>query len=179
MLTRALLFFFLLSAPVTLGAQTSFRHAVDYNDFIIGEQTRIGNAINGFNEACGKGKLKQMNTKHAEVLAQIKTSLTAVKALKPYKHNTAFRDAAIDLFEMYESVAANEYMEIIALMNEGIDVGNNRAKFIDVLGKIDIRSKKVNDNFLAKQKAFAEEFGLKLEENKYEQNEKAKSETPE
>jgi len=174
MFTRAFLFFLLLAVPVMLPAQTSFKHAVDYNDFIIGEQTKIGTAINAFNEACGKGKLNQMNTRHAEVVAQIKTSLAAVKALKPYKNNTAFRDAAVSLFQMYESIAGNEYLEIIALMNEGIDVGNNRSRFIDVLGKIDIRSKSVNDSFLAKQKAFADEFGVKLEENRSEQEPKTK-----
>lgn len=175
MFTRTLLFFLLIGLAPVLPAQTTFRYAVDYNDFIIGEQNKIGTAINGFNEACGKGKLNQMNTRHAEVVAQIKTSLAAVKALKPYKNNSEFRDAAIALFEMYQSIAGNEYLEIIALMDEGIDVGNNRSRFIDVLGKIDIRSKSVNDTFLAKQKAFAEQFEVKLEENKYEQNEKSKT----
>lgn len=161
--------FFILGLIVSPSfAQTSFRYAVDYNDFIIAEQTKIGTVINDFMKACGKGRIKDMENKHVLVIKQIDASLLAIKGLKPYKNNVAFRDAGIRLFDTYKSIAQSEYLDIIALMNEGIEVGDNRARFNNVIFKIDERIKPSSDKFLVEQINFAEAFKVNLGANQLE-----------
>jgi len=171
-------FFVFTAAISTLNAQVTFKNAVDYNDFIVNEQNKIGVVINDFMKACGKGKLKDMDTRHADVIKQIDASLVAINAMPAYKGNVGFRDAASELFEVYKSIAQREYRDIIALMNEGIDVGQNRARFNNVLFKIDEKSKPFSDKFLTEQIKFAETFKISLGANELEKQEEQKDAKP-
>lgn len=173
MRTSIFAIFFIISAiSLPVAAQNTFKYAVDYNDFIINEQNKIGGIINGFMLASGKGKLKEMSMKHDEVIKQIDASTELVKALKPFKNNSSFKNAALDLFAMYKSISQNEYMDIMALVNEGTEVGNNRSKMYQIMMRIEEKSKPVNDAFLAKQAEFAAEFNVNLGENNLEKQQK-------
>lgn len=175
MRTSLLAVFFVLTAVInTVSAQVTFKNAVDYNDYIINEQNKIGVAINGFMKACGKGKLKDMDTRHADVIKQIDASIVAINAMPAYKGNVGFKNAASELFEVYKSIAQREYRDIIALMNEGIEVGDNRARFNNVLYKIDEKSKPFSDKFLTEQVKFAESFKISLGANELEKQEEQK-----
>lgn len=171
-------FFVFTAAISTLNAQVTFKNAVDYNDYIINEQNKIGLSINEFMKACGKGKLKDMDTRHAAVIKQIDASLMAIQNLSAYKGNIGFKNAALELFEVYKSIAQREYRDIIALMNEGIDVGQNRARFNNVLFKIDEKSKPFSDKFLTEQIKFAETFKISLGANELEKQEEQKDAKP-
>ncbi len=168
------MFLLFMATSPSLLAQKTFQYAVDYNDFIIQEQNKIGMAIQDFMQACGKGKKKSMTEKHALVLQQVDLSTQELKSLPPYKGNTQFKEAALRLFAMYKSVAQNEYMDIIAIVDEGMDISNNAQRFQNVLMRIEERSKQVNDDFLAAQAVFATQFKVNLGENNLEKDLKDK-----
>lgn len=160
--------FLLLGAHLTQVQAAMPKDAVGYNDFIVNEQNKIGKLTTEFSKACDKGKLNRMQERHGALLAQIAESMKLVSALPAWKGNTSFRDASLKLFELYKSIAGNEYVQMMAIFNEGIDLPGSRAKLNVLFDSINRRSKAVTDKFLEEQKKFAETYKIKLTENAYE-----------
>lgn len=154
------------------------KDAISYNDFIVSEQNKIGKLTTEFSKACEKGQLNKMQEKHTNLSAQIAESIRLVSGLPAWRGNTAFRDASVKLFELYRSITANEYIQMMAIFNEGIDMPGNRSKLSVLFDSINRRSKEVTDRFLDEQKKFAETFKIKLTENSYEKELKDQKPSP-
>lgn len=122
-----------------------------------------------FSKSFGKGEVEKMNKKHKELIFQIDASLLKLKELKPFKGNADFKEKSIKLFELYRSICANEYLQIMEIYNSGDNSQRNIDRLNKLLQNIQSREEPVNEAFLAAQKEFATVHKFKLTGNKYEE----------
>lgn len=142
--------------------QITFNNAIEYNDYIINQQNLIVERIDAYISNISDGDKNSTLVSLKELIKTIDQSLINLKNIGPYESNSAFRDAAIDLFEFYKSVAMNEYNEIVDIRfkEELTDEDYNRLQ--EIVDQISAKEKLVDDKFINSQKAFANEFGFIL-----------------
>lgn len=140
--------------------------AIDYNDRIIGLQSKIMKSMIDFSKTFSTNDTALMEKKYTELLASIDSALTEAEALPPFNESNEFRDAAIRLFEFYDDVAKNEYGEIVEIFYQE-NVTEADADRIQALAEdISERERVLDQQFATVQKAFAKENGILLSDNK-------------
>lgn len=95
----------------------------------------------------------------------INNSLKKYNDKKPFDKKDTFRKATIDLFTTYKKTADKEFKIIVDVLckNESLtnDDKDNIKKSLDVINEAE---SKAVDQFLAAQKAFAEEYSIDLKD---------------
>ena len=94
----------------------------EYNDNIVKQQiaiikkmTVLKNSINDYNILPADVAIENMNKAYDSLIFQIDTSTKAVKAMDPFKKDSTFKNAALDLFDSYHNVAVTKYKRVIEL----------------------------------------------------------------
>lgn len=137
---------------------------IEYNDAIIGEQTKISRVMidmaNSFSTDLNKSEALRL-----DLIKQCEASIKAVKELPDYKGNTKFRDAGANLFTFYKEISEKEYKEMIDILKkENIELAD--IERLTVLEKeISGREVPLDDAFQTAQQEFAKEHNLELREN--------------
>ncbi len=145
-----------------------FKSPADYNDYIVLEQAVVGNKIEDFNKALATEQLKEAKKIHAELLGQLDVSITKIGTLGDYKGNTAFKNAAFELFVYYKMVVETDYAAVIKLVEkEGVN-DKTFGRINTIFTTIQRDEAVMYGQFDRAQKAFAEEFKMKLGENEFE-----------
>jgi hypothetical protein len=126
--------FLLLSSASMYAQQIAMENAVEYNDYIIGEQLKIA------------GMMK---------VVQIDRSIVALQSLAPYDGSHSFRDAAIKLFTFYRSMAHIEYRKLAALVTKKEYTDADIAAINEIIVSITNNEKPLDEIFLKEQKEFA------------------------
>lgn len=137
---------------------------VEYNDAIIGEQTKISRVMldmaNNFS-----ADLEKSEALRQDLVEQCKLSIEAVKKLPAYKGDTRFRDAGVALFTFYKEISEKEYKEMIDVLKKD-KIEEADIKLLEALQiKIGEREEPLDAEFQAAQKAFARKHNLSLYEN--------------
>jgi hypothetical protein len=135
--------------------------AIEYNDKIVTEQTKIGNQILAFSEAPTDESL-------AVLQKQATTSLAVLNEMKPFEKNAELLNTAKVLFQFYINVTNNEYAKILDLFKN-----STKYKQEELIEKINVyvaaigaKEKNIDQNFSVAQNTFAKKFGFTLTENK-------------
>lgn len=154
---KTVLFLLLVIAAVSVSAQTTFKDAVEYNDYIVLKQQRIGVQLNEYVSMAADTTTTADNLEAKRLAAVTEaTKLTNdVKKMPAWKGNTAFRDAAVKLFSFYQSTLNNEFKEIgeILLKNELTE--DDYKKIEELQKKITAIEAPLDDVYLDAQKKFA------------------------
>jgi hypothetical protein len=137
---------------------------VEYNDAIIGEQTKIYKIMLRMADYFSKD-LKKADKVRLELVDQCQKSIDFLKKLPAYEGDKDFRDAGVALFTFYKEISEKEYKEIIDILKkEQIEPAD-----VEVLRKLEEqitkREKPLDDAFQAAQQAFAKKHNLSLYEN--------------
>lgn len=134
--------------------------AIDYNDKIVTEQTKIGNQILAFSEAPTDESL-------ASLQKQASSSLADLNEMKPFEKNAELLNSAKVLFQFYIDVTNNEYAKILDLFKN-----STKYKQEELIEKINVyiaaigaKEKNIDQNFSVAQNAFAKKFGFSLTDN--------------
>ena len=148
---------------------TSFRNAetmtpVEYNDAIIGEQTKITKAMiemaNYFAPDIEKSELLRK-----ELVKQCDASIAALKKLPAYEGDTKFRDAGVNLFQFYKEISAKEYKEMIDILRKENIQTSDIDRLTVLEEQISKREQPLDEAFQKAQEAFAKKHNLSLYEN--------------
>lgn len=167
------LFLLLFVLPEISFAQTDinpkiFKTAVEYNDYIISEQTAIGNQINELMALVNdtSSTFDQAKKKLGVLAARSKEAEENARKLPSYNGNTSFRDAAASLFLFYYTTFSSDYATIIDLMYNG--GGSNEAyeRIDSIIANISVREKNYDELFSSEQKKFADDNNFTISENK-------------
>ncbi len=137
---------------------------VEYNDAIIGEQTKISRVMidmaNYFSIDLDKSDQLRL-----DLVKQCEQSIEAVKKLPDYKGNTRFRDAGVALFTFYKEISEKEYKEMIDILRKE-QIEDADIELLEALEiKIGSKEEPLDAEFQAAQQAFAKEHNLSLYEN--------------
>jgi hypothetical protein len=89
--------------------------ATAYNDAIIDEQVAVMDKINAVYDAFKGQDPASMDKAYTDAVNQVKTGTDVVSKMEKFGGSTEFRDGAIELFKVYQSVLDNEYKEMITI----------------------------------------------------------------
>lgn len=134
--------------------------AIEYNNKIVNEQTKIGEAILSFSSnpnAFSLAKLKE----------QAESSMSIIKKMKAYKDDKQLLSAAKDMFKFYISISKNDYKELLYLVeNKEKYESNELTRKLNTLVKnISAKEIPLDNAFQSAQKKFAEKYGFTLQKN--------------
>ncbi|MGE0635181.1 MAG: hypothetical protein AB7P01_01980 [Bacteroidia bacterium] len=151
----------LLITPFALSvfAQTS---ALEFNDNIVEEQNKIGQRIIDFNYAVEAGTDTDLPLQLT--LEQTKASIAVIEKLS-WQDGAALKKSAIELFKFYQSIVANEYVEMVKIIEKPDLSEADITRLNELLASITEREAKLDADFAAQQDAFAKLNNFTLERN--------------
>jgi len=146
--------------------KTYLATATDYNNFIVGEQTKIVQKMMSLSQMAGVTTPEQMTQAQKETIAQCDTSINATKKLADFEGNVELRDGAVKLFEFYKSIISNEYAQMMTIVQKGAAITpDDTTQLGKIQRSIAEKEKSFDQTFQSAQKAFAEKNKMKIEEN--------------
>lgn len=146
-----------------------FENAVDYNDYIVNEQTKVGMAIKKFNAAFENSTdTAVLHAARIAISRQADSAVNRMNKMVPYKGDTSLKKNAISLFGFYSKIAGKEYKQFIWIFFSKEKTTEQKSKELqDIVNDITEREKIYDSNFLEAQKAFATKYNIKLTENEF------------
>lgn len=163
-------FLFLFIAFITsVSSYANNDEAISYNDKIVGEQTKIGEAIIAFSNDPNDFSLTQIKT-------QADNSLEVLNSMKPLDGNKDFLEAAKALFRFYGEITKAEYKKILELLQNKDKYTQEQlttkiTAYTESIGK---KEHPLDEKFQAAQSSFAKKYGFTLTKNELEDKIKAK-----
>ena len=155
--------FFVFGLLQSANAQTpKFASAVEYNDYIVGLQSKIGASMNDMLASLDSGSLAYSNKKLDDFKKTTVDAIAKLRALPGYKGNTRFRDAASQLFEFYKSCAENEFRELVALVLATNPPEDLAQRLSGLQTQVDGKEKKFDAMFQSEQEKFAKDNNFTL-----------------
>lgn len=142
-----------------------FADAIEYNDYIVNQQDLIGIKIKVFvDETSSEYSTKEMEIKAAEDgEQQAAASAALVRKMPAFNGDTVLRDAAADLFEFYERILGNEYIDLVNLMwDEALSTEEYNAQYQKLLNSITERELIYDNAFSKAQENFAKKNDFEL-----------------
>lgn len=169
MISKKLLFILLFASNI-LHAQ-NFTDAISYNDFIIGEQTKVGLEILKFNDIMGSENPTKENIKLAldSLVIVAEQAFETVKQAGAFEDNMRFYNAATDLFGYYVKSMSTYYYELLDLyfVTEYTDEINNQIETI--VNAIVEQEAKYDQEFAEAQQEFAAKYKITLGSNELQE----------
>jgi hypothetical protein len=161
--------FLLLICSVGGIAQTSapqFATAVEYNDYIVDQQSQVGLAITDFmNEVNDSLSTKESCTqKRLIALAKVKDCRDRVKSLSAWKNDKSLRDTALILFNFYVRTFEVSYATLLDLVFTEPFTEDTELELDKVLAEIKADEAIYDEWFLSCQERFAAKHGFSLTE---------------
>ncbi|MCS6980968.1 MAG: hypothetical protein N2110_06070 [Flavobacteriales bacterium] len=166
---RGLIALFLLVTPKIGWVQSPSltERAILYNDGIVERQVEAGRLMNLFGRELQKNQVRHAEQILMEIQSTLQRHLKALETLPPFEGETALRDAARELFQLYFSVVNHEYPAILAEYRAAELTGRLQIERVrKLLEDIRFREAKADAAFLARQKEFAAKYGFPLRQNK-------------
>lgn len=137
--------------------------AIQYNDKIVEEQSKVAEKILDFSANPNESTL-------SEIKQQAASGLDVLKKMKAFDKNKSFLEAAKSLFEFYYSITENEYKQSLDLLSKLTP--ENQAETVTKLNKllavITDKEKILDEKFKEEQQKFADKYGFNLVENKFQ-----------
>lgn len=164
----ASVFFLFMFWCTAFGQAPVFKAPADYNDYIVTEQAVIGRKIEQFNKALAAEQIKEAKKLHGELLSRLDASITKIGSMPDFRGNTSFKNAAFELFVFYKMIIESDYADIIRIVEkEGVN-DKTFGRINNIFASIQRDEAVMYGQFDKAQKAFSEQFKMKLEENRFE-----------
>lgn len=145
-------------------AQTTFKTALEYNNYIIDEQNKIGQLIVRFNDlvaTSNNAEARKLLT--GEMATQARASLRSISQMPAYNGDTKFRGAAVDLFSFYMVCFEKQYLQLLNIVTKEGDITTEDLDTIQKVQKeVEETEKKYDDAFSEAQNAFAKKNNITL-----------------
>jgi hypothetical protein len=160
------LFGIVLMGALLFSCKDTKSQAIDYNDKIVGLQSKILRSMIDFSKTFSSNNTDLMEKKYNDLLDSIDFALSGAEAMPPFNGSSAFRDTAIRLFEFYDDVANNEYGEIVEIFYQDEITRDDAERIEELAEDITEREEVLDHEFASVQKAFAKKHGILLRDNK-------------
>lgn len=136
-----------------------------YNDLIIGEQTKIMGIMLDMFDDIEATEFKKSELTRQELVKQCDASIKIVGDLPDYKGNTELRDAAKTLFTFYKEVSDKEYKEMLDILQKDSIEVEDILRITELETALATREEAMDARFQAAQESFATEHNLVLTKN--------------
>jgi len=162
---KKLIGFILIASVLVFSACTpSTEEAAAYNDTIIAEQSLVIEKIDAVTESFVDYIPEVMDKSLKDASEQVNKSIANVTAFENFDKTDDYKNAALELFNVYKSVIDNEFKEMVAIYKiPDADFKDEHFEQFDdlqttALDKMD----KAETKFSAFQEEFAKKYNLQL-----------------
>ena len=153
------------SQPVKSKTGVVFKTATDYNDYIVGYQTRIMKQVVDFVDA-SRIDLDSSSRLLDNYVVEIEKMIGDIKAMPAYKGDSSLRDAAVHSFEFYRRIFSNEYKDLLRIRKSGgAETPEGMDEMNRIVDKITRDEEKYDKEFHNAQGDFARKNNMRLKEN--------------
>ena len=143
----------------------SQKNAIEYNDAIIKEQSKIMQKVLEFLSVMEKDLIKADQVLK-ETAVQTKASIKTVSAMEPFDGSSELRDSALELFKFYLHVVENEYPEMIAILKKGESITQKDVDRMNELQQKITKQEQVLDSKMSTAQAnFSKKHNISIQEN--------------
>lgn len=143
---------------------SSKEKAIIYNDTFVEQELLVINKEDSLIEAISRNQTEIAKVVYQNFLFQIKSSTKIINNTASFEGETEFRKAILNLFKTYQSVAENEYSDMINI-SEIPDERYTKVddeKLITLTKKIDAELNEKMNIFANAQKKFADKYHFEL-----------------
>lgn len=153
---------FLLLQSCNLNKTTS---AVEYNDKIITEQTKVIQlTLDMINYI--ETDLAKCEELRLEIVKQCEKSIGIIEKMEPFDGDSQLKNAALDLFKFYKQTYSVEYKKLIEILNKGEEITQEDiTEITDISTDIEKKEVDLEDKFEVAQNAFAKKYNIQIQEN--------------
>lgn len=148
---------------------TDSQKAIEYNDAIINEQTKIIDLTLELVEMMDTD-IEKCKDIRLEIVQQCDKSLVAIKALEGFEGSEKLKNSAIDLFTFYKKIYSNEYKQLFEILDKGENITEEDLAYIENM-EVDVtkQEEKYDKAFADAQQELATKFNFMIEENENQQ----------
>lgn len=137
----------------------------EYNNTIVGEQSKIVNHMLEMTDQINKSQFKEALVGIDGSIAQCDSSIKKVSELEPYEGDAKFRDAAVDLFKFYKKILDNEYRKMLVVLNKPEITMEDVDQIDKLTGGIEAEETKYDNAMKVAQEEFAKKYDVKIVDN--------------
>lgn len=143
--------------------------AIEYNDKIISEQTKIILLTLEMNDYLETDLVKCEEIR-VEIIKQCESSIGVVQKMSAFEGNSDLKNAAVNLFTFYKETYTTEFLQLIEILNKGELITDD-----DIIALTEISELVANKEipidaaFEKAQNEFAERHNFVIEENELQQ----------
>ncbi len=159
-----ILFFVFAFSGLNAQPANLYSDAVVYNDFIVEEQAKIGEAIMEFTNSFSDEDLSEARVRqtYQELLDIIAATVTKIEELKGFGGSTKLRDASLQLFLFYDRIVKNQYKELLELMLKPAFEAADEDRYRELVDSITSEEAGYDEKFAEAQGEFAEKYNIQL-----------------
>ena len=149
-------------------SKTAFTTAVEYNDFIIGQQEKVIKAVLSMSDVMNAEKINNddLKAKYEMFGTECKKALDTIKTMDEFNGNKNFRDESIKLFEFYYEIYQKDYKELVDILVKGDKISEaDIARMKEIQESITKRENIRDGAFAEAQNKFAAENNMQIVPN--------------
>jgi hypothetical protein len=151
--------------PVKGRNGVTYKSAVQYNDYIVGRQSKLMQHVLDFAKAAASD-LDSAGKMLAEYTSETAATVEDIKGMPAFKGDTSLRDAAVRSFSFYKNVFQNDYTRILQIRKKGDEMTSEDMEEMQrIVDKITREEEGFDKSFHNAQKNFADKNNMKLAEN--------------
>lgn len=157
--------FFAMLLIVTVSCNSTPKMtALEYNDAIINEQSKIVEIILKFNSNDGTD-MNAIDDIRKEIITQCDSSIIRITALSDFDGSTEFRDAGIELFRFYKEISTNEYRQMLDVLEKGDFTEEDLEELTTIQKTIETKEAPKDARFQSAQQEFAKSNNIMIGDN--------------
>lgn len=140
--------------------------AVLYNDKVVELQDAVIQNLINLEESFVDYVPAQMDSAHATFNASVLDASAKIKEMGPYQKDSTLYLAAVNMFDVFSTLAANDYVQFIDLMKvpDSLYTPELQAQSFDLKDAIDKRRTEAQEALITAQEEFAKEHKFILAE---------------
>ena len=138
--------------------------AIEYNNFILGTQAKILNAILNLN---WDSNSEAFNSEIKNLIQLLDNGLKIIDSIEVYQHGEDLKEAFKVQLHMHKDMVENDYLELFELVNiepaSEQEMKELSSKIDSITKRMEAKEAPIDEKLFTAQRRFAEKYGLKLQ----------------
>ena len=138
--------------------------AIEYNNFILGTQAKILNAILDLN---WDSNSEAFNSEIKNLIQLLDNGLKIIDSIEVYQHGEDLKEAFKVQLHMHKDMVENDYLELFELINiepaSEQEMKELSSKIDSITKRMEAKEAPIDEKLFTAQRRFAKKYGLKLQ----------------
>ena len=138
--------------------------AIEYNNFILGTQAKILNAILDLN---WDSNSEAFNSEIKNLIQLLDNGLKIIDSIEVYQHGEDLKEAFKVQLHMHKDMVENDYLELFELINiepsSEQEMEELSSKIDSITKRMEAKEAPIDEKLFRAQRRFAKKYGLKLQ----------------